>query len=66
MKKRIDFNQELAEELTRLVQANPDLRFGQLLSVFMFNTGDQMINFYEESEVTLNRVKGKSSSCIKS
>lgn len=57
-------NEELLEILAKLVAENPDLRFGQILFNYGFltwhTTQDGVViddPFYEESTITLNRVK---------
>ena len=51
---RLEANAEIIKILLEIMDKNPDLRFGQLLSNLEVVLEDP---FYEESEITLNRVK---------
>lgn len=52
--KHLETNMMILHALEKAVQANPDLRFIQLLwAVNVVNTEDR---FYEESEVTLDKI----------
>lgn len=63
---KLQANKELLKLLTELIEANPDLRLGQILQVYQFVRPEQAtkpelcINwqneFYTESEVILRRV----------
>lgn len=63
--KRKESNQEIIRILSKIVDENPDLRFGQILGCFVIEYEYDKINgvyatkdpFYEESVDTLKRVK---------
>ena len=52
--KRKESNKELVKILEEIVNAHPELRFGQILFNFQFIISDP---FYEESVDTLKRVQ---------
>jgi len=54
MSNRQETNQELVDILQYLVELQPELRFGQILSVYNFIQDNP---FYEEGTTTLDRVK---------
>ena len=47
-------NLQILNELTSIVEKYPDLRFGQIINIFINNDSDL---FYEEPDLTLKRVK---------
>jgi len=66
---RQQYNKEIIVHINKLIDEFPDLRFCQILSALNINeiaadmvnsVGDHFIvdNFYEESKVTLNKMKG--------
>ena len=61
---RQKYNELILETLSKLVKKYPDLRFGQILvncNIIVYkNDYDEVVPidpFYEESEITWNRVK---------
>lgn len=50
---RKEANMNILDELKKLVEKYPDLRFHQLLVAFYISNGED--HFYEESEATLKR-----------
>lgn len=54
MSNRQETNQELVDILQYLIETQPELRFGQILSVYNFVSNDP---FYDESTSTLDKVK---------
>lgn len=63
MARRQEANRRLIKVLEKLVEAYPDWRFGQILFNAQFiirkeNSLDIKDPFYEESEETLERIKG--------
>lgn len=69
---RLIHNKEIVHKLEELIDKYPEQRFGQILFNFGFLDTDNMVSlsignqlfipdpFYEESKVTLNRVKNRS------
>ena len=60
---RKEYNIEIINMLLDIIKENPDFRFGQILfnNVLKYAEGDTQIfiedPFYEESEITYNRLK---------
>lgn len=63
--KRKESNQEIIRILSKIVDENPDLRFGQILGCYVIEYEYDKVNevyttkdpFYEESVDTLKRLK---------
>jgi len=60
---RLEYNREIINKLSELVEKYPDLRFGQILAnaevIIYKNDYDETVPidpFYEESEITWKRI----------
>ncbi len=56
MKERKEYNIECLKELTDFIKVHPELRFIQAL--WALNIVDNEDRFYEESSVTLEKIRG--------
>ena len=52
---RQQYNKEILNELSKLIDKYPDQRFGQL--IIFYHLIDKMIYFFEESEKTFKNIR---------
>ena len=53
---RLENNRVILEKLSKLIETYPDERFGQLIAIFIFPKYREEDIFWEESEITAQRV----------